>query len=281
MQQLSPSTQHIVFANGQYSTPGANIDALVTRVFLHGNGATLQGGDTDNPTLAVRVPTTIRDLVIAHVSNIGGTALRILAPTVADNVKVRGFTAIDARGQLDANDLNVTALDVGVVGSAPLNFERVKIHGGRRGLETFNTTVNLTNVVVFDTREQGISFTSTDGTLRFSTISQTGTSNGTPFGISCSSSGVIIQASIIWKANATAAPISGSCSQFPNTIAGPPVVSGAMNVDPRFQAEVVFEFVLGADSPARDVVDAGPSQDVDRALRPRGARFDVGAFEAP
>lgn len=53
-----------------------------------------------------------------------------------------------------------------------------------------------------------------------------------------------------------------------------------MNVDPRFVDSGARDYHLGANSPARDVVDVGPAADFEGDARPIGPRFDLGADEA-
>lgn len=54
-----------------------------------------------------------------------------------------------------------------------------------------------------------------------------------------------------------------------------------MNVDPLFVNPSTADLHLRSDSPARDVVDDGPGVDFEGDPRPQGARFDLGADEAP
>ena len=54
-----------------------------------------------------------------------------------------------------------------------------------------------------------------------------------------------------------------------------------MNVNPGFADVNQRNYRLAPASPARDLVDAGPAFDFEGDARPRGARFDIGADEAP
>jgi len=54
-----------------------------------------------------------------------------------------------------------------------------------------------------------------------------------------------------------------------------------MNLDPLFVNPQSRDYHININSPARDMVDTGPSLDFERDPRPRGARFDLGADESP
>jgi hypothetical protein len=54
-----------------------------------------------------------------------------------------------------------------------------------------------------------------------------------------------------------------------------------MNVDPKFVDAPNRDYHIAPTSPARDAVDTGPSTDFEGDPRPRGAKFDIGADEAP
>jgi hypothetical protein len=85
------------------------------------------------------------------------------------------------------------------------------------------------------------------------------------------------RSSIVWAPGKTArAPIEG-CNLV-TTIAGPTPVLGAQSSDPRFYDQTM-NFDLRPESPARDLVDTGPSTDAAGIARPQGPRFDIGAFE--
>jgi hypothetical protein len=113
------------------------------------------------------------------------------------------------------------------------------------------------------------------GTMSFSTIVNTGTA--ATAGLKCSAS-LSVQSTIIWTPNVP--PISGGCT-LNTVIAGPTAVTGATNSDPLFVDPTHNDFHIMATSPAKDLVDTGPATDLDGNLRPRGARFDIGAYEAP
>jgi hypothetical protein len=58
-------------------------------------------------------------------------------------------------------------------------------------------------------------------------------------------------------------------------------IIGALNINPSFVDAAGRNYHLAAGSPARDMVDSGPALDFEGEPRPRGARFDIGADEAP
>lgn len=278
----SPNREHLVLAPGNYAAAFVVIDQLVSRVVVHGGGATLTSGSTDDPGILVLVPTTISDLAVVQPQLSGGIALRARAPTTLRRVKLTGFVSMEAPAQVMATDVEMNSLGTGVLSNASLVFDRVWIHGGQRGVVTTNSNIDFTNVLISGTTGVGLDLTSTQGIVKFSTVVQTGMSGGTPFGVKCASSGVVFQASIVWTTGLTTAPFGGSCTQFPNTIAGPMAVPGASNSDPMFIDDAFAnDFHLKAGSPARDVLPSGPAVDVSGTARPAGSGFDLGAFEGP
>jgi hypothetical protein len=77
---------------------------------------------------------------------------------------------------------------------------------------------------------------------------------------------------------ASRVPIDG-CN-LSSTIAGPTSVPGATNVYPSFVDTSTRDYHLAPGSPARDVIDTGPSLDIEGNARPQGVRYDIGAYEA-
>jgi hypothetical protein len=50
---------------------------------------------------------------------------------------------------------------------------------------------------------------------------------------------------------------------------------------PQFVDAASHDYHIASTSPARDAVDTGPAKDFEGDARPRGAKFDIGADEAP
>ncbi|MFN0250108.1 MAG: choice-of-anchor Q domain-containing protein [Kofleriaceae bacterium] len=272
---------HVVFATGSYTTTGAlNPHGGIDRVTLHGNGAMLTGGNADNVTINMTRPSTIRDL---HVTNpiAFGIALRARDANL-QRLTLTGHNGLSANGQVTANDLEITSVGTqgrGIFVAGNLLLDRARIRGGAAGIAGYGV-FDVVNTVISDTAVGGVNFDSNArGTLRFVTISRTNfVADG--IGARCGSSAVAFENSIIWDSTETTTPNVESCT-FTNTIVGPMMAFGALNTPPMFADELAGNFHLTPNSPARDVVDAGPPTDFEGDPRPRGVRFDIGADEAP
>jgi hypothetical protein len=274
---------HVVFAPGSYTTTGLqNAHAGTDRITLHGNGATLTGGNADYVTIDMTRPTTIRDLHVTNPTTLG-IALRVRDANL-QRLTLTGHSGLFANGQTTASDLEITSVGTqgrGIFVAGNLLLDRARIRGGAAGIAGYGV-FDVVNAVISDTAVGGVDFENTArGTLRFVTISRTSfTGDGTGIGARCGSSAVAFENSIVWDSNETTTANVESCS-FTNTIVGPMMAFGALNTPPMFADEFAGNFHLTPNSPARDAVDAGPALDFEGDPRPRGVRFDIGADEAP
>ena len=158
-----------------------------------------------------------------------------------------------------------------------LTLDRVVISGGVTAiLAQSGSMLDATNLLVFGTSGPALDLSNTSGVMRFSTVVNKAGSGAAPLAILCSS--VNVQSSIVWTPGTT--PMANNCS-LASTIAGPIAVAGASNTDPMFVDEANDDYHLSTNSPAKDVVDIGPTFDFEGDPRPRGNRFDLGADEAP
>ncbi len=281
LMQLDASREHVVFAPGNYAG-FAEITIPAVRAYLHGHGARLTGGNSDNPTLRTRVPAEIQDIEIVN-EDVEGRALSILATAVVERVELRGGKPLEVRAPTTITDTEIEASHTGVTSiSTSLTLDRVRVHGGQVGIDVFGGTIDFTNLLLYETTGVGLNLIHPSGSVKFATIARTGRNGSGVFGAHCEIASVVFQGSIIWHSFAgSQPPVDGSCTQFVATIAGPATVLGAMNTNPQFVNEVSNDFHLGASSPARDALDAGPAVDLENGARPRGTRFDMGAFETP
>jgi hypothetical protein len=126
---------------------------------------------------------------------------------------------------------------------------------------------------MFGSSQAALELPGATGTLRFSTIVDSGGTNG--YAIDCSGNSIIVQSSIVWTPGVT--PYNTCITS--SSIAGPTTVTGAMNVDPMFVNAAAHDYHLKPSSPAQDFVTSGPALDFERDPRPQGAKFDIGADE--
>jgi len=284
LQEVTNGRNHIVFALGTYDFPlVVQVVANATSLFIHGGGATLSG-TSDDGLIELASPTVLRDIELV---NSAGTALVASSTVVVERIKARSMisttAAIATSGVVTLRDVDVRAAGCGIrLGGGSLQVDRVTITGGTTGICSSNpTVVNWVNLMVSGTSAVGANLTGVTGTIAFMTIAETGSGVTGVAGLSCTHAELQLASSIIWTPAAGGRPtIEGPCS-VASSIVGPSGVVGAMNVNPQFVAPMTGDFHLSGGSPARDVANAGPMRDFEGDPRPRGARFDLGADEAP
>ncbi|MBX3158708.1 MAG: hypothetical protein KF773_22255 [Deltaproteobacteria bacterium] len=286
--------QHIVFAVGTYAL-NDRISRQVTqasRLFLHGHGARLvEKAGTDGVFLRFQqVPVTMRDFEIFQATRASRSIVIEAAGGghLIERVRFVDSAGLETAGTAVVRDVSmqtVPATATGLLFSGSLTADRVRIVGGNLGVvsNTSGAVIDATNLMVSNTVNLALDLAFVSGVVRFSTIADSGTDTGAgPRAVQCSG-GVAIQSTIVWAPGVSPrAPMSteaGAPCMVSSTIAGPTAVPGAANMDPLFVAPASRDYHLAPNSPARDMVDAGPATDIDGEARPKGARFDLGADE--
>ena len=288
LMQTSATRSHVVLRPGTYREI-VNISPSTTpspSLIVHGGGATItapQGNDGSGIVVG-SITTTLQNL--NFVSN--GTAASEIqtfgAPCTIKHAKVMGGggISIGANGILSDVEIGDASTGIYLDGTSHLSLDRVVIHGGFKALRagSAGATIDIKNLLVFDTTGVALDLPGATGTIAFSTIADSGPNDGTsPSQVNCSA-GLALQSSIVWAPQApTVVAVGGGCT-YSALIAGPHAVSGAMNVNPMFVDEVHRDYHLSTGSPARDALDSGPQTDFEGDSRPQGPRFDIGADEA-
>jgi hypothetical protein len=290
--KTSISRNHIVLAAGLYDL-GADTEFIAPgsvpaqRLFIHGSGSVIRT-TSDTVTISISVDAVIRDLEI--IGNGRGLHVATTGRSILERVKVRGSNALGIAFSGD-----VLMRDISIEGSGraiDMNFAaRLTLNGGiienpNVGIASSSNaaTVDISNLLVFGATDVAFDLASSaGGTVSFTTVADSGTDAGSgPRAFRCPTSGSLtVRSSIIWAPGTVARPAIDSGCTLVSTIVGPTAVLGATNVDPLFVDAAGRDYRLSAGSPARDAVDAGPATDFEGDPRPRGARFDLGADEAP
>jgi len=285
LSQVSVSRNHIVMNPGGYAHAATVISAQNTNashLFIHGGGATLSYS-SEVSMLDIRIGVTIRHLTF----EVGGAkaALEFSAPdpSEVEDVTIRqGFYGVLAGGVVRLRDVVIEDCTDGIsMGGGQLSLERGTIKRGTTGIVAGTaTSVAITNVLIYGTADLAMDLASATGTVEFTTVSDSGAADGLgPRAVNCSSS-ITLRSSIVWVPGTSSRPPFQNCNVV-STIAGPNNGPGAMNVDPKFVSAANHDYHIATNSPAKDAVDTGPAKDFEGDARPRGAKFDIGADEAP
>jgi hypothetical protein len=281
---------HIVFKPGQYSSNEESYDSSDTQapaLYFHGHGAEILGPTGgDGCVMGLGLSTTVRDLRVTVRTSSSQTAICVGAgPTLLERVETTGGSGsrgIQVSAAVTVREYSMSAGYEGIsVVSGSLTLERAVIHGVRFGVVTQGpSTIQLSNLLVYGTTDRALNLVpGTSGTVNSSTFVTDGPGFATNTRAVLCPSSVLIRSSIVWSPGAGAlAPISG-CN-LTNVIAGPAVVAGASNADPKFVDLAQDNYHLGPSSPARDAVSSGPAFDFEGDARPQGPMFDIGADEA-
>lgn len=293
LSKSSATRNHIVMANGIYTYPDVlalNVNTQTTtaaKIVVHGSGSSINISGADGQAMFdLSLPTTLTDLTLGYQTF--GRAVVARAPTTLKRMSITSEVGIEVRSNVTAEDLTITPTTGNTrtairVETGSLTLKRATLDGGVNGLVAVSgTTVDLENVLVSDTTAVGVDLTTNSATtasLSFVTIVRTGRSATTgTAGLICPNNNTAVKATIVWTPDVGLSPISG-CT-LASVIAGPTGVVGAANMDPRFVDLAGGDYHLSSNSPAKDLVDAGPGTDFEGEARPRGARFDIGADEA-
>jgi hypothetical protein len=231
------------------------------------------------------IATSIHDVDFPGTTSFASAFQTFGAPVLVYRITIERTGGIIAGSNLTLRDAKITNValsqTINVGTGTHLSLDRVVISGGTIGIGENNAgaIVDISNLLVYGTSGAGLNLPTATGRISFSTIADTGLSGSTPRSVNCAS-GLTVSSSIIWTSSGTGTPIGGGCT-FNTVIAGPTAVAGTQNTDPQFKDRAHNDYHLAATSPAKDVVDSGPTQDFEGDPRPQGVRFDIGADEAP
>lgn len=283
--RTSTTRSHVVLGPGAYVERDIVIDSQMTSakpLYIHGGGASIslpQGND--GTVFDVAVNAVVRHLQFPEVIG-NGLVLSGTEAIVAEDITAHGgYRAISTSGSVTLRDIAVDGATYGIdITSGQVTVERAVIHGGTTAIHSgSNVLVYATNVLIYGTADLAIDLHLASGSIDSSTVAYAGAETGTgPRAVDCASN-MTVRSTIIWAPGTTSrVPIVG-CNAV-NSIAGPTPAAGFMNVDPKFVSPSSSDWHLAPNSPARDVVDAGPMTDFEGDVRPQGARYDIGADEA-
>jgi hypothetical protein len=282
----TPTRSHIVMAKGTYGTTDITTSTTsAAEIEIHGGGASVQpDSDLDVATITIYdVAATVHDLDFPGNGKFNASIECGTAPCTLYRVTFEHAGGIQVGSNMTMHDATitdaVTLSAIELVAGSHLSLDRVVISGGDEGIaeNQSGATVNMTNLVVYGMSEGAIILPDTLGSISFVTVADSGLSGTTPRAITCNPA-LSVTSSIIWTPEGT--PIGGGCT-LNSDIAGPTPVLGTTNQDPMFVDEAHSDYHISASSPAKDQVDTGPANDFEGDPRPQGARYDIGADEAP
>ena len=278
----TPARFHIAFAPGMYNqTFGIQEKPTIA---YHGNGAQLVTSAAQSAPIRMSANKIfIFDFEVssdASVFNGNGGELSMRHVNIVKSTNVSSIGSV-----------KFTWVDSIVSNFAGLRFEsspttvtlrRLSFVAPTAVLETTDAIIALENLSIARPKGNIFNFARTTGSIRFTTIADTDVTVSVPH-IVCAQSPVAVSASIIWAPRQPTI-INGNCVFSEQNIVGP-TVSGSpainvSNADPLFVDITNSNFRLQSTSPAIDKVDTGPATDIDGNPRPRGVKFDLGAYEA-
>ncbi len=283
---VTPARFHIAFAPGMYNQPLGLRQK--PNVAYHGNGSQLAVSDAEFfPAVNIsgnKLIVSDFELTANNIGAFGGGG-------AGSELSLRFVNIVKATNVSSMASVKFTWVDSVVSNFAGLRFatsptsvtlRRLSFVAPTAVLETTDAAITLENISISRPKGNIFNFTRTTGSIRFTTVADTDVTVSVPH-IVCAQSPVAITASIIW-APRQATIINGNCVFSEQNIVGP-TVSGSpainvSNADPLFVDITNSNFRLQPTSPAIDKVDTGPTTDIDGNPRPRGVKFDLGAYEA-
>jgi hypothetical protein len=203
-------------------------------------------------------------------------------PSYIEDVTIRhGYYGVLSSGNVTIRDVVIEDCNYAVsAGGGQMSIERAVLRRGITGVVATSTAVKLTNALIYGTSDLAIDLSSASGVIEFTTVADSGADDGLgPRAVKCNSS-TTLRSSIIWLPGVSSRVPFQDCNVV-SSIAGPINGPGATNVDPKFVDAANHDYHIATISPARDAVDTGPMTDFEGDARPRGAKFDIGADEAP
>ncbi|MBA3459681.1 MAG: hypothetical protein H0T46_06955 [Deltaproteobacteria bacterium] len=283
-QQTNGNRQHLVFLKGNYDV-GSNYTwsigtgaTTAPSIKIHGGGSTITASTSDG-FVTLGIPALVRDLEIV---NTAFFAIRAQTTVTLERSKVHGGAAgITSNGSLTLRDSEVRSAGCGIqLNGGSIAIDGVTITGGANGVcAVFPTVVDFKNLLVHGTSSTGLDLPQATGTIAFTTVTSTGSAGTSATAVRCTFSNLAFTSSIAWTPNLSR-PVIDTCTVI-NSIVGPMPIVGGTNLDPLFVNSSNADFHLSGGSPARDMANTGPKTDFEQDPRPRGARFDLGADEAP
>jgi hypothetical protein len=289
--KITPARNHIVLLDGGTYVAAqlsfGNSDTPHTEVFVHGHGGTLTGLNVATNIINTTKSLLLRELTIAN--HDGSQAVILRSPSILESVSFVGAGALVVRTDVRARDLRVSIPKAAeaillATADAELTIERGQIVGGEVGIRATvaGAKVHLENVLIARTRQRALELSLATGELEFSTIADAGAeSSAAPCSVACNAN-LRVKSSIIWQETCANAVrnAAGACT-FQSSIVSNGPAPGITNADPQFVNRSGGDYHIKATSPAKDAVETGPALDFEGDARPRGARFDIGADEAP
>ena len=281
---VTPARFHISLAPGIYNGQLLG-SAAAPRISVHGNGATIKHTSTPqiSPTINVdRNKVFVRDLTIEATNgaygfeckNNGEVDLRAVN-LVRIGFSNRGSGGVASACKVSWQDSKANAITINT--NSQLTLRRVHFIDSEL-IVTSDSVVTIENVVVQNAQDYFFQFTRTQGSVSFTTVADSTSGHG---GFTCDASPVQISNSIIWLPRVGPfQPLSGNCVASGQNLIGPLTPATPTSSDPLFVDMANGDLHLMPTSLGVDKADTGPATDVLGAARPRGAKFDLGAFES-
>jgi hypothetical protein len=256
--KVIPTRSHLVLTAGSYLGPLSLRN--IPQETVHGTGATVIGGNTGIEIFAIA-----NSYRIVGVTFMGGGDLEevnCVSPATMT------FERTNFIGQA-ANTVLRVACDMILKGVVI----RGNTGAGRptSSVELVQGSLNATNLVITG---------NAPAIVVNGGISNIGFASIAGAEVDCNGGALTIHDSILWLWPSSAAVTGSSCT-FVNSIVRGSTAPGTRDVDPLFTDPLIGDIHLKAGSPARDAADTGPPIDYEGDPRPRGAKFDLGADEAP